>query len=134
MKETIGERIGEFISKKGVTQRELAKAVGISEVTLSRYIKNERKPTAETVVKIAAALDVSTDSLINGITDDRMTKCCVCGKEARMTDGALAFLYTICRGSNANLANNRFCADCADRLVVPYIKGFSSATGIKIII
>ena len=48
-----------------MTQRELADKIGISEVTLSRYITGKRMPKAPLIVKIAKALDVPVEHLID---------------------------------------------------------------------
>ena len=42
-------------TKAGLTQRELSKKAGISEVTISRYINGKREPDFKTFLKIAGA-------------------------------------------------------------------------------
>lgn len=49
---------------KNMTQRELADAADISEVAVSNYIKGKRTPRADYIVKMANALECSTDELI----------------------------------------------------------------------
>lgn len=44
-----------------MTQRELARKVGVTEVTMSRYLCALRKPTAEHVEKIMQVLDSEKD-------------------------------------------------------------------------
>ena len=44
-----------------MTQRELARKVGVTEVTMSRYLSALRKPTAEHVEKIMQVLDSEKD-------------------------------------------------------------------------
>ena len=39
MAETLGGRISELLNQYGLTQRELAAKVGVTEVSMSRYIK-----------------------------------------------------------------------------------------------
>jgi transcriptional regulator with XRE-family HTH domain len=52
---------------KGLLVRELAKLAGISKYTIDNYLNvNERMPTAEAAVKIAAALGVSVEYLVTG--------------------------------------------------------------------
>lgn len=67
--EGIGERIAMLIKKEGLSQKELSIMAGITESTLSRYIKNERKPKAEILANIATALNTTSDYLINGKID-----------------------------------------------------------------
>lgn len=58
------ERLRILIKSMGITQKELAKKIGCTEVTISRYITGERVPKATIVVKIANVLGVSVDYLI----------------------------------------------------------------------
>ena len=60
----IGDRIHILMVKKGMTQRELAKAARVTEVSMSRYISNNRVPKATIIVAIAKALNVSADVLL----------------------------------------------------------------------
>ena len=60
---TFGEKLDEAIAMRGMKQREFAKAVGTSEVSISRYISNERNPKIQTAVKMANILNVSLDWL-----------------------------------------------------------------------
>lgn len=61
---TIGERISKELHDKGMTQRELAEKVGISEVSISRYVSEGRQPRATALGQIAKVLGVTTDYLI----------------------------------------------------------------------
>ncbi len=45
---------------RGLTQKKLAELAGISEIMIGRYESQHSKPSAKTVVKLAAALDVGT--------------------------------------------------------------------------
>lgn len=58
------ERLQKIINKKDITQRELAKLTGVTEVTISRYLSGERKPRIEIISKIAEVLNVSIDYLL----------------------------------------------------------------------
>lgn len=53
-----------MIKEKGLTQRELASKVGVTEVSMSRYIKGERVPSGPIVVNIAKELGISVDYLV----------------------------------------------------------------------
>ena len=61
----LGSRISELLNKSGMTQRELAEKIGVTEVTLSRYITGKRTPKGPLIVKIAKALDVPVEHLID---------------------------------------------------------------------
>lgn len=50
--------------KLHMDQRELAKRSGLSEMTVSRYIRGERTPGAREIINLAIALECRTDDLI----------------------------------------------------------------------
>ena len=58
-------------SKKGMTQKELASAVGIAPSTISNYEAGEREPSLDILCAMADALDCSLDMLILGKEKDR---------------------------------------------------------------
>ena len=60
----IGARILPLMKKKGMTQRELANQIGVTEVSISRYISGARMPKANIVVYIADALNTTTDFIL----------------------------------------------------------------------
>ena len=49
--------------KKGITQVELAKHVGISPQTISHYETGRAKPSLDVAVKLAKALGVSVEEI-----------------------------------------------------------------------
>lgn len=59
-----GDRLYNALAKRQMTQRELAKRINVTEVTISRYISNRRMPHAAMIVKIAEALETSADALL----------------------------------------------------------------------
>lgn len=59
-----GTRILELLAIQGLTQRELADMIGITEVSMSRYIRGDRTPKGPTIMKIADALRTSSDFLL----------------------------------------------------------------------
>ena len=62
--EKFGEKVKLMIDGR-MTQRELAEKIGVTEVTLSRYITGKRTPKGPLIVKIAKALDVPVEDLID---------------------------------------------------------------------
>ena len=64
--EKIGERIAYLLKNEGLSQKELAQVVGITEPALSRYIKGERQPKMEVIANLATALNTTSDYLISG--------------------------------------------------------------------
>lgn len=59
------DRLVSLMEKNNMNQRELAKKIGVTEVTVSRYINDEgRSPRVEIVSKIASVLGTNTDYLM----------------------------------------------------------------------
>lgn len=63
---TIGERIRSVRKSQNLTQKQLGELAGIAEPTIRRYELGKLNPKYETIEKIAAALKVSTGSLLGG--------------------------------------------------------------------
>jgi transcriptional regulator with XRE-family HTH domain len=52
------------MESKGLSQRELAKDMGICETLVSRWIKGQRYPHVVHVLGLAGYFDVSTDEIL----------------------------------------------------------------------
>jgi transcriptional regulator with XRE-family HTH domain len=65
MEETFGQKLRALRRAAGITQRELAKRVGVDFSYISK-LENDRlpPPAADTVVKICEVLDVAPDELL----------------------------------------------------------------------
>ena len=61
-----GERIARLRGEAGLTQEQLADAIGITRAALSHYEKSRREPDYGITTKIAAYFKVSTDWIIHG--------------------------------------------------------------------
>ena len=59
----IGHRIAKRLLELGMTQRQLAKKCGYTEVTISRYVNELRTPDTTALIKMAQALMTTPDSL-----------------------------------------------------------------------
>lgn len=64
-------RIKEMRTKRGMTQVQLANALGVNEVTIVRYETGGRKPKLEQLKKIASVLDCSFLDLIDDNTIEK---------------------------------------------------------------
>ena len=72
IKRVIGERINSVLLKKNILQKDLAKAIGVTDNTISFYCNGSRVPNHEQLIKIAKFLDVSTDYLL-GVSEAMTT-------------------------------------------------------------
>ena len=60
-----------IIDEKGVQQRWLAEAVGVTEVSMSRYVSGERIPKAPIAIRMADALGVNVKDLYGWESEKR---------------------------------------------------------------
>ncbi|MEL6628592.1 MAG: helix-turn-helix transcriptional regulator [Bacteroidota bacterium] len=67
----LGQRIKELRKQKNMSQSQLASIVGLSYAQIGRYETKGTQPPAEALKKIAQALEVSPDFLINGSSGDQ---------------------------------------------------------------
>jgi HTH-type transcriptional regulator, competence development regulator len=61
---SLGSNIRKLREKENLSQKDFAKKIGISNVVLSRYEKDERKPDYDMLNKIADYFEVSIDHLL----------------------------------------------------------------------
>ena len=64
--EKMGERISKLLKEMNISQKDLAKMIGVTESALTRYIKNEREPKIEVLANLATALNTTVDYLTTG--------------------------------------------------------------------
>ena len=57
-------RLRESIARSGVQQKELAKKIGVSAQTVSKYMRKDVFPALDTFAKLCAALDVKADYVL----------------------------------------------------------------------
>lgn len=60
----ITNKIAKLLSEQNMTQKELAQLTGLTESTISHYVKGDRVPRGVNLVKIAKALGTTTDYLL----------------------------------------------------------------------
>ena len=65
----IGERIAGLLREQDKSQRELARQAGITNASISRYIKGDRVPKGPILANIAKALHTTTDYLLGNEKD-----------------------------------------------------------------
>lgn len=65
--ENFGDRLRIAIAKKKIKQTELQELLGLKgKQTVSNWVNNYSKPSADDLLKLANALEVSTDWLLTG--------------------------------------------------------------------
>lgn len=67
----IGERIKQKLEEKGMSQRELAQACKITEVSMSRYISGSRVAKGPLYALMARVLGCSVEWLLGGEKDEQ---------------------------------------------------------------
>jgi len=66
----LGKRIAALRRERGMSQRQLAEALGVSASAVGMYEQDRREPSAEKLVALSAVLGVSLDRLLTGRPDD----------------------------------------------------------------
>jgi len=59
-----GEHLKNIRQSKNLTQKQLAELIGISERGIQNYEMGVRKPNFDIIIKLADALNISTDYLL----------------------------------------------------------------------
>ncbi len=64
----IQQRLRECIEKSGIPQKEIAKRIGVSAQTVSKYMRSNIFPALDTFAKLCTVLEVSSDYIL-GISE-----------------------------------------------------------------
>ncbi len=65
----IQKRLRTAIKESGIPQKDIAKSIGVSAQTVSKYMKTDVFPALDTLSKLCVFLDVSADFIL-GISDN----------------------------------------------------------------
>ena len=65
----VGEVIADFRKKKGISQEVISGLADIGRTHLSAIERGERKPTLETLYRIAGALDIKMSDIVIAIEE-----------------------------------------------------------------
>ena len=57
-------RLSTAIKESGIQQKEIAKQIGVSAQTVSKYMKTDVFPALDTLAKICIVIDVSADYIL----------------------------------------------------------------------
>ena len=64
IRETFAERLRGLLVERRCSQVTLAKAIGVSNATVSDYLSLKKQPSIENMMRIAKYFDVSLDYLV----------------------------------------------------------------------
>lgn len=65
----IQARLRQSIKQSGMQQKDIAKMIGVSAQTVSKYMKADIFPALDTLAKLCKLLDISADYIL-GISDN----------------------------------------------------------------
>ena len=57
------------MKRNGLSQKELARKVGVTEAAMSYYVRGDRTPRSDVLTRIAKALNTTTDYLLGNSPD-----------------------------------------------------------------
>lgn len=60
----IQQRLRDAIKSSGIEQKEIARQIGVSPQTVSKYMKKDIFPALDTLAKLCHVLDVSSDYIL----------------------------------------------------------------------
>lgn len=69
--QTLGSNIKFWLEVRGISQRELAERIDITEVSISRYVAGQRAPSSLTLCKISKVLGCTMEDLLSGCNTGR---------------------------------------------------------------
>lgn len=61
---SIQTRLRESIKNSGIPQKTIAERIGVSQQTISKYMKQDIFPALDTLAKLCKLLDVSADYIL----------------------------------------------------------------------
>lgn len=67
--EKVGENLRNLREKKGLSQAALARLIGTQRQRVTEWETGTKVPSLESLVKLAEALDTSTNSLVKGVIE-----------------------------------------------------------------
>lgn len=59
------ERVKNLMIERGINQKQLSRLSGITESSVSRYLRSERRPRLDIVINFAKAFGVATNYLLD---------------------------------------------------------------------
>ena len=65
----LGDNIRRITKSRGMTQRQLAKAIGKTEARVSNYVNGKSDMGIRSLMRICEALDYDVDDLLEGVVE-----------------------------------------------------------------
>ena len=120
-------RLDQLMQERNISAAELARAIGLSRVTVHKYRSGDITPPITSVCKIARFFGVSTDYLL-GLTDVRSLNPDVVNVAAytRLSDDAVAAIHSL---ASRTVRLSMFHADLAGDYPVGYLDHLSERLG-----
>ena len=72
--ETFSNRLRSAIRRSGMKQKELARRIKVSEITMSRYCSGAQQPKMDVIQDMASILNTSVQWLLSGGRNNRPQK------------------------------------------------------------
>jgi transcriptional regulator with XRE-family HTH domain len=69
-RQEFGKRLYSLMLAKGIRQADLARATGLSRDSISGYVRARNTPDADSLKRLAKALDVAPEDLLPNITEE----------------------------------------------------------------
>lgn len=69
MEAALGTQLKIELTERGMSQADLADAVGVGRVAINKYIKGRVSPTMDTFAKMAGALGITPDVLMSRVVE-----------------------------------------------------------------
>ena len=66
--ETIQKNLAAAIRQSGMTQTELGRRLGVSQQTISHYLKGDKLPALDTFANLCAIIDVNPQDILSEAT------------------------------------------------------------------
>jgi len=84
------ENLNQLMKEKNITQKELAKRIGIDETAMCRYVNGSRTPRIDILTNLAKELDVTIEYLVGEGEENyeyKKVKNLICRNVQEMSDG-----------------------------------------------
>ena len=111
-----GDRVQIMLAKREMSQKQLAKAIHCTDVSVSRYISNSRFPRAPIIVDMAKALGCTADYLL-GLSPLYERECghWIPHKSVFGVLGKKVYTCDRC-GCNIGFSKTNYCPDCGAKM------------------